>query len=576
MKKSVIIILGLGLMVFGCESPSKDGGGEGGSGGSGGAGGAAPCTDSAECDDDNVCTVNVCDEGQCANLPADEDTTCMFMGGPGLCSEGACAPFCDVEDCSDGNDCTKDICDSMLGTCSNSDEPDDTTCMVGIDTGLCKSGVCVALCEGKDCDDTNECTDDSCNPEDGMCIHAPRTLQSCDFDGGGPLSGRCNDADPSVCEDAGMCAGKACSDGNECTVDLCDPPTGDCANDPVDNETSCGGGEGTCTDKLGRKPDETLMDADWCQLAANEFLAVDCELLGNSAPLPVDAKVRALGIAFADQPVDVVIDDAIIVATALVCNFIEADFTSTEVDNSVVTNAVSNASITNAALNSFLVDGSADNARVSPHDLVSFDFATACGCPDPTNPPDPDTCGTGPGIVAPAFVRDGASETIPPGPTPFPITPTAAGTVDFTVAYSGLALQLKDLMGPFIVPVVCVGGGCPAVPGDICSPEDRGGIPSPRIMYDATCNKAQAGAGDCTPFVVFTDVADVCKGTGVDFADAPDCCDQDLLPGGVPGPNFDPNCMSAANIAACCAVLATDYPTATAAQQPRLPVSPAL
>jgi hypothetical protein len=253
----------------------------------------------------------------------------------------------------------------------------------------------------------------------------------------------------------------------------------------------------------------------------------------------------------------------------------EANFTSTDVDNSIVLNAVSNANIPDATLNDFLVDGSAGNARVSPHDVVSFDFATACGCPDPTNPPDPDTCGTGPGIVAPAFVRDGASETIPPGPTPFPITPTAAGTVNFTVEYSGLALQLKNLMGPIIVNFLCVGGGCPEpTPGDVCEEIKRGAIDSPRIMYDATCNKAQATAGDCTPFVVFTDVADVCKAEGVDFADAPDCCDQDIS-GGVPGPNFDPNCTSVANQAACCAALATDYPTAAVAQQPRLPVSPA-
>jgi hypothetical protein len=94
-------------------------------------------------------------------------------------------------------------------------------------------------------------------------------------------------------------------------------------------------------------------------------------------------------------------------------------------------------------------------------------------------------------------------------------------------------------------------------------------------MYDAICNKAQFEAGDCTPFVGFTDVADVCKGGVDDFVDAPDCCDTGDPTGMDPTRPFDPNCENAANQASCCAALATDYPTATPAQQPRLPVNPA-
>jgi hypothetical protein len=569
MKKVVIIVLGLGLMVFGCESPSKDGGegGAGGAGGTGGSGGTTtPCTDNAECEDANVCTVDFVDPdtSECSNLPVQEETECMFMGSAGLCSEGACAPFCEAKDCSDGNDCTQDNCDSMLGTCSNPNEADETACMVGTDPGECQSGVCVGLCADAEtrCDDNEECTLDDCTPADGVCSYTPRTGQTCDFSG---AAGICTDQ--GVCEAAGMCADAAerctANADNECANDTCDPDTGACGSENVANDTACANDAGTCQEGT------CVPNA----IEAIEFLAIDCELLANSAPLPVGAKVTPLDLAFAGQSVDVVVEDAIILPAPLVCNFLEADFTSSEVDNSVVGNAISNANITSVTLNSFLVDGTAGNARVSPHEVVLFDFATACGCTDPANPPDPDTCGTGPGIVAPTFVRDGASETIPPGPTPFPITPTAAGTVDFTIPYADLALDLKNLTGSIVVPVVCVGGACGAL--DICSEIDRGGIASPRIMYDATCNKAQAAAGDCIPFLVFTDVADVCKGVGVEFADAPDCCDTGDFTGMDPTRPIDVNCQNDANRASCCAALATDYPTATAAQQPRLPVSAA-
>jgi hypothetical protein len=377
--------------------------------------------------------------------------------------------------------------------------------------------------------------------------------------------------DQGLCEAAGLCEGVDCNDDNDCTLDACDLATGNCTNENVAEDDSCAGDAGLCD------------GAGACVITANEFLAMDCELIGNAAALPLDANVGALGNAVAGQPVDVVIEDSIVIAADLVCNFLGAGFTSSEVDNSFVANAISNADITSATLDSFLVDGTAGNARVSPHEVVLFDFGTACGdscvggfctsdgttactdanfvrvCPD---------VGTGPGIEAPTFVRDGATETIPPGPTPFAITPTAAGTVDFTIAYSGTALKLQNLSGSITIPTACLGGGCGDL--DFCSELDRGAIASPRLMYDALCNKAQAEAGNCTPFLDFSTVADVCKGVGIsgdDFVSGniPACCDN----------TTDLFCTNAANVTSCCTAIGTDYPTATFAQQPQLPVSAA-
>jgi hypothetical protein len=87
-------------------------------------------------------------------------------------------------------------------------------------------------------------------------------------------------------------------------------------------------------------------------------------------------------------------------------------------------------------------------------------------------------------------------------------------------------------------------------------------------MYDAVCNKQQEEETGCIPFFDFSNTADVCKGVGLDTDDillgrVPPCCDN----------STDIPCVSQANRASCCAAITTDYPTATAAQQPQLPVA---
>jgi hypothetical protein len=94
-------------------------------------------------------------------------------------------------------------------------------------------------------------------------------------------------------------------------------------------------------------------------------------------------------------------------------------------------------------------------------------------------------------------------------------------------------------------------------------------------MYEATCSKAEFAGGACTPFDIFADVSDVCKVRSVAFADAPPCCDVGGVVTGSGRPN-DFSCNgTAANQRRCCAALAVDFPNATPAQQPQLPVNPA-
>jgi hypothetical protein len=77
------------------------------------------------------------------------------------------------------------------------------------------------------CDDSNECTDDTCNSESG-CVYTPDDTNTCD------------DGDPCTVDALGSCenglcvgGGPACDDGDECTQDSCDPATGECSYDFV-------------------------------------------------------------------------------------------------------------------------------------------------------------------------------------------------------------------------------------------------------------------------------------------------------------------------------------------------------
>lgn len=95
----------------------------------------------------------------------------------------------------------------------------------GGDFGLLLSawGDCPASpCEGVRCDDGNECTIDYCDPATGECV---------------------NELIPGCTPD--FCDGVDCDDFDPCTIDSCDPLTGECVNEFVE-----GCGEGGCGDPL--------------------------------------------------------------------------------------------------------------------------------------------------------------------------------------------------------------------------------------------------------------------------------------------------------------------------------------
>ena len=202
--------------------------------------GVCVTTGETQCADDDPCTDEHCDSalGCVSTLnsaPCDDNDLCTTGDH---CHLGQCISSGGVA-CDDGNDCTNDSCLPASGCqfAPNQEQCDDGNECTAQDT--CSSGKCVG--QGyPDCDDTDTCTSDACDPATG-CVH-------------GPLDGpACEDGDLCTLGDkcvAGSCeAGVeiACDDGNECTQEECDPAQGCVATDlsgtPCDDEDNCTEGD---------------------------------------------------------------------------------------------------------------------------------------------------------------------------------------------------------------------------------------------------------------------------------------------------------------------------------------------
>ena len=145
------------------------------------------------CDDGDVCTIDLCDEQVgCAHLPT--QNACCTGDGIG---------------CDDANPCTTASCDEATGECIQTPNTapcdDDDACTI---EDTCEELLCVG--EVADCDDDNPCTDDLCSPVDG-CLHIPQDGAPCD--------------DALECTTGDICSGGECvGDASECS---CVPVFGD-------------------------------------------------------------------------------------------------------------------------------------------------------------------------------------------------------------------------------------------------------------------------------------------------------------------------------------------------------------
>ncbi|HEY6727516.1 MAG TPA: hypothetical protein VI197_25950, partial [Polyangiaceae bacterium] len=205
-----------------------------------------------EVDDGNPCTVDSCDgEGGVQHTPVSAGTSCDegdLCNGAAMCdASGACQPGTPLT-CDDGNACNGiEACQPATGCTAGVPPPvdDDSPCTIdscdplggvqhepvaagtSCDDGDACNGteICDAsgVCQpggGSALDDGNPCTDDSCDPLDGV-VHSPVPVgTSCDLDActvGG------------TCDSGGFCVGGGSiilDDGDPCTVETCDPESG--------------------------------------------------------------------------------------------------------------------------------------------------------------------------------------------------------------------------------------------------------------------------------------------------------------------------------------------------------------
>ncbi len=217
------------------------------------------------CSDGNPCTSDACDiDVGCVNLalniPCDDGNACTTGD---QCSEGLCEAG-SLLNCNDGNDCTTDSCDPDAG-CKN--EPveggcsDDDACTTD---DFCANGVCIPGAP-LECDDSNVCTTDSCEPATG-CQNIP-------------ASGDCTDGNECTTGDTctdGQCQSTgvlACDDGDQCTENNCSPDTGCvyppispcCGNGVVDAGEECDDGNVTPGDGCDGQCNSEVVQAPECQ-----------------------------------------------------------------------------------------------------------------------------------------------------------------------------------------------------------------------------------------------------------------------------------------------------------------------
>ena len=198
----------------------------------------------------STCQSNACNpaDGKCkltyaqTGIACDKDSS-VCTQNDACDGNGACTPGALVK-CDDGNPCTDDSCDPKAGcTYKANSAPcnsDDSACTVG---DVCKSGSCLPG-DLKKCDDSEDCTADSCDKGTGVCLFA-EVSQTCDDANACTKDDACG-KDPSgkfTC-----LAGQTivCDDGNACTTDSCSPTKG-CQTTPVSDGLSCTDGN-ACTD----------------------------------------------------------------------------------------------------------------------------------------------------------------------------------------------------------------------------------------------------------------------------------------------------------------------------------------
>jgi hypothetical protein len=182
------------------------------------------------CDDNNACTIDLCDERKNC-LPIEERPTL---------------------NCDDFNSCTLDFCDAETGCFNIPNTCNDNIACTADSCDQESDPSCIHVPNDAACDDSNSCTFDSCELGVG-CTYQPNTCNdniTCTIDSCDPESDPfcSNIPDNSACDDHIACTrdicdpesdpsclhvpdNPTCDDNDPCTVDICDASVG-CRYEP--------------------------------------------------------------------------------------------------------------------------------------------------------------------------------------------------------------------------------------------------------------------------------------------------------------------------------------------------------
>ena len=246
-----------------------------------------PCEITADCDDGNPCSGQVCSTGLCSYGPiagcCTHDLECPFGW---MCEGDSCVQCGTAAECDDGDECTTDIC-TVDGLCEH----------LAID-GCCNVDA--------DCDDGLFCTTDSCDPQTHACTHADSPDPQCCN-----VTADCKPEDPCtkyICyvnsklntqwcrygpPELGCCTLDGhCQDGDPCTLDSCqflDPesPKGTCIYDTDPQKPNCCLSTAQCDDDDPATADVCV--ANQCAHTPNPLY---CEL-----PTTTDMVINELQVA---------------------------------------------------------------------------------------------------------------------------------------------------------------------------------------------------------------------------------------------------------------------------------------
>lgn len=184
---------------------------------------------------DPVALVAQCDADLSQNNAPCDDTDPCTTGD--TCQGGLCQGTPTV--CTPPDQCHTSTCDATTGNCVVGTQPDGFPCNDGnacTTPDTCQGGQCTGT--QVNCDDNNPCTTDTCDPVAG-CQNTPVANGTA-----------CSDNNVCTANDTcqgGVCTGTPvnCDDNNQCTNDTCDPVNG-CMHQNVPNGTLCNDNK-TCT-----------------------------------------------------------------------------------------------------------------------------------------------------------------------------------------------------------------------------------------------------------------------------------------------------------------------------------------